>query len=87
MQRLFVFRFNERIAEHLLINEILGGGSSFSFRFSFADIGRIVLAPNLRIEMLQLMAMFHLYLRGPGATEFHQLLSEFGPLLTNAGNR
>lgn len=33
------------------------------------------------------MAIFHLYLRGPGATEFHQLLRKFGPLLTNAGNR
>ena len=30
---------------------------------------------------------FHLYLRAPGATKFHQLLSEFRPILTDAGNR
>ena len=51
------------------------------------NVGHILSVLKLQIKMFQLMAIFHLYLRGPGATEFHQLLRKFGPLLTNAGNR
>lgn len=39
------------------------------------------------VDIVRTRALFHLYLRGPGATKFHELLREFRPILTDAGNR